>query len=222
MAGSSARRLAPGAKAAILPRLGFFVKFACSKVIMNAADIVVVAVALIAIVKGFNRGLILQLGSLLAIIVAIVCCRLFSTAVADFFNGLSSAGDESPGSHLYLNTVIAYILVFVIAYFLAKSVSFFLKKLVHGVHLGIFDRLGGALINAFKWLLALSLAFNLWCAVFPDSEAIKSSAVTGKWVLGFAPEILSSQMAKDIFDTAKGLTGEKPSGSGNCLLFTNG
>ncbi len=187
---------------------------------MSALDIVVIAVVLIAIVIGFNRGLILQLGSLLAIIIAIVCCRLFSGTVASFFNGLSQAGSDSQLSHQYLNSVIASILVFVIAYFLTKSVSFILKKMVHGVHLGIFDRFGGALINAFKWLIALSLALNLWCAVFPDSKAIKSSPLTGKWVLGFAPEILSSQMAKDIFDTAKELTTEKLSGSGNCLLFT--
>ena len=119
-----------------------------------ALDIVILVIVIVAGAMGFAKGIISQAGQIAAVIAGIVSARLFGTAVTSFF-----AGSEAPTA---IDTAAGYIVTFLIAYALIWLIFRMARGLFHAVHLGIIDRLAGALFKALQWALLLSLALNVY------------------------------------------------------------
>ena len=72
--------------------------------------------------------------------------------------------------------------------------------------LNTLNRAAGAVFAVVQWLVVLSLALNLWVAIFPSSTIVTdSSSIVDERLINLAPDILGSNTAKEFFETTKNL-----------------
>lgn len=150
---------------------------------MSAIDILILVVVGIAAVMGFTRGIIGQIGQIAGVIGGIIASRLFGSRLAAFF-----AGQDAPSA---FDNVAGYVIVFLLAYFAIWLVARFLRGTVHAVHLGIVDRLAGAVFKGALWLLMLSMVLNFYIIVSGDDANLHDpKAPWREATVKFAPAVL--------------------------------
>lgn len=149
---------------------------------MSVFNVFLLLLTVAAFVLGFISGITRQLGSLAAILLGIVACRLYGASAtswaAEKFGG--DAGD-------FKVVALSYAGLFILVYLLALIAATALKRLVKALRMGFFDSLAGGLFKVFLWVFAFSLVLNAWIAVLPGN------APKGVWaerVIAFAPIII--------------------------------
>lgn len=162
---------------------------------MAGIDLVILIVAVAAAVYGFWKGLISQMGAVVALVVAIVACRLFGSSAADGISGLfSNDNGETSATVAYGASVIGNMLVFVIVYTVTLAIARGIKMLSRIMLLGLPDKLLGGVFTIIEWMVGLSIVLNLWCATFPDSTLTRASTLADgmalKTVMELAPMLL--------------------------------
>lgn len=174
---------------------------------MSTIDVLFIFVVIVASIYGYCKGVLAQMGALAGILVGIICCRLFADDVAAFFNEHFLNSTATKSSSMFLNNVVAYVVVFLLAYFSARIIAKLLTAVVKQIKLGIINRFAGAVFAVLQGLIILSLLLNLWIALFPDSGLTKNSkGYTDEKLVNLAPDILGSKTAKDIIDATKDFT----------------
>lgn len=115
---------------------------------MNWIDIVALATILLLVSLGFRRGLIKEVGSLLAVLLALTVSLLFVVF------GSRALPRVAPFPQRFLPWVVA-LLVFLVLLFLLQVVFHLIHRAVHSTPLGFLDRLGGAGFGGLKGLAAI-------------------------------------------------------------------
>ncbi len=174
---------------------------------MTTLDIILIVVVVVAAIYGYYKGILSQIGALAGVLVGIICCRIFASdltlALNDFFLDTTSTTDSSR----FLNSVIAQVVLFIAGYFGAKWVASLLTAIFKKVKLNVVNRLAGAVFAVVQGLVIMSLALNLWVAIYPDSKLLKSSTgVVDEQLINLAPDILGSKTAREFLDATKDLT----------------
>lgn len=150
---------------------------------MTAIDILILVIVAVGGVIGFSKGLLSQLGQIAAVIVGIVATRFLGEAITGIFTD-----SDTPSA---LETVCGYGVVFLVAYCLTWLVARMARGVIHTVHLGILDRLGGALFKIAQWGLILSLALNFYLLIIGDDERLHDSGSPWRQAtVDFAPAVL--------------------------------
>lgn len=161
---------------------------------MTAIDIILLLIFTVAAWVGFRKGFITQLGSVAAIIVAIVACRMFGASLEASI--LGEYPDWNSGFSRYGVSIIANALIYVIVYYAVVIISKFLKAITHAILLGPLDRIAGAIFSVGKYGLVVSLILNLYIVLFPDTSLLADSRLAdGKAVeavVGFAPKVFDA------------------------------
>lgn len=120
---------------------------------LTALDIVVLVLVGGGAVLGFSRGLVQEVTTLLAWVLAIVAVRLFHAMVTDLVSGwVGTAGGAA---------VLAFVLIFGGVFALAKWGSRAMGQRSRASLVGGFDRGLGAGFGAVKGLLIASIGFML-------------------------------------------------------------
>ena len=120
---------------------------------MSAFDILLLLPLGIGAVKGFQRGLVLEVASLLAFVLGAV-------------GGLALLSDAIPlvrhyaGEAFGLLPLVAFLLVFIAIGWGVHLLGGFVKKAVHLTSLGVLDNIGGGVAGVLKWVLGLSLLLH--------------------------------------------------------------
>lgn len=120
---------------------------------MSPLDLLLLLPLAVGSVKGYRRGLVLEVGSLLAFVLGVV-------------GGLSLLSAAIPVVRSYLGELfgllplVAFLLVLVSIMWVVHLLGGLVKKAVHLTPLGIFDKLLGAAAGGLKWLLGLSLLLH--------------------------------------------------------------
>ncbi len=160
---------------------------------MTAIDIILIIVFAVSAIAGYRKGFIAQAGSLAAIVVAIIACRVFGPAAT----GLIMPGsDVETGSlwHRYMASAVACSVVYLVAYYAVILIFRLLKTITHTLMLGPLDRIGGSIVNMLKWAMALSLVANLYLVFWPDGKVLKTSTLAEgrpvQWITALAPRVL--------------------------------
>jgi membrane protein required for colicin V production len=112
-------------------------------------DIVLFVPLLWGLYKGFRKGFIVEIASILALILGVYACSKFSDVVAELLKAHSHL------SSLYLSVcsvIIVFLGVVILVFFLAKRI----QKLAEALMLGIANRILGAIFGALKWALLIS------------------------------------------------------------------
>lgn len=173
---------------------------------MSFIDIVILIVFAGAVIVGLRKGLIAQLGSVAAVIIGILACRLWgddaARIAASLIPELTSNGDTAT----YAASVVGNVTLFVIVYLSVKLLASLVRNVTHALMLGIVDRILGVLFCLFKWFLVLSIVFNLWDAIFPSSGLLTSSKLGNglavRTVMGFAPKVFGAVTAPNFITNA--------------------
>ncbi len=173
---------------------------------MSVLDIILLVVVLVAAIYGYYKGVVSQIGALAGIVIGVVCCRLFADDLTSFFNGLFIDSTSTNSSAKFLNSIISLVVLFLVGYLGARWMASLLSTVLKKIKLGTINRVIGVIFAIVQGLLILSLALNLWIAIFPNSKVFASS-VEGieERVINLAPDILGSDTAKEFLETANDL-----------------
>lgn len=148
---------------------------------MNLLDFILFIPLAYFIYKGYRKGIIVELLSFIALIIAIIGSMKLTLSIIN----VSGVGTNSP----YI-VYVAYFLVFLAIFILILLFSKLLDRLVKSAQLGFFNRLTGALFGAMKVIFTFSLL--LWLTVqvdiFPENIDEKSFSV--RYFKNFAPWII--------------------------------
>lgn len=161
---------------------------------MVTIDIILLLVFIVAAWLGFRKGFITQLGSVAAIVVAIIACRLFGQSVEEIIMGQHPEWDS--GFSHYAVSIVANCLIYVLVYYAVLLVARLLHQLTHVVFLSPADHIAGAAFSVAKYGLLVSLLLNLYIALFPDTKLLANSRLAGGKVVEltveFAPWVLDT------------------------------
>ncbi len=117
---------------------------------MSLIDLSIGVVLLWAIYKGFTKGLIVAISSFVSFAVGIWGSIRFSEYLVPI---LQKRFDFS-SSHLpILAFLVTFLCIVAIIYLIAKLV----ERIVEGISLGLFNKIGGAIFNCSKYLLLIAI-----------------------------------------------------------------
>ena len=124
---------------------------------MNAVDLIVCLVLVLAVWNGWRQGFILQVCSLAGIVAGIWLAAQFGTQAGEWLRldpGFAAAGG-------FVAVLVAVILVVAIA-------GRVVRKVFHFAGLGVADTLLGIAVSVLKYLLVLSVLFSAFDALNED------------------------------------------------------
>ncbi|MFA8434170.1 MAG: CvpA family protein [Marinifilaceae bacterium] len=121
---------------------------------MNFLDIILAIPLLWAVYKGFTKGLIVEVATLLALVLGIYGALHFSDFTADF---IREQLDYDSKYMAYISFVVTFLVIVIGVNLLGKL----LDKLVEAVALGLVNRLLGIFFSLAKAVLILSILVNL-------------------------------------------------------------
>lgn len=131
---------------------------------MTATDLILLAIIIIALITGWIRGLVHQIGTVAGIILGIIVCRIWGGEAADYFVGKGA-------EHADVARVCVYAVIFIAVFLSCNLIARLASSILKAVKLKILDRTAGALMRAFLWLLFTSLALNIYLNVCPQDRS---------------------------------------------------
>jgi len=162
---------------------------------MTGLDIFTLILLCAAVVWGYRRGIVVQLGSLLAFAIALVACHIFGDVAASVVMSMMGGEEavDNPAnsaiSHFMaecIGNVSLFLIIWLGVWVLSRTVKFVAKSL----RLGIVDSLAGALFMLLKVGLAISFIVNFARFAAPDSALAKAEGPVLGSVADLAPELL--------------------------------
>jgi len=148
-------------------------------------DIIFAVILVLAVFKGYQRGLIVGLFSIIAIIIGIAAAMKLSAVVAGYIGRAVKVSEE------WL-PVISFIVVFIIVLLLIRLGAKAIERTVEVAMLGWVNKLGGILLYAAIYILVFSvLLFYAEQMRFIKPETIDKS-VTYSFVQPWGPKVLNS------------------------------
>ena len=137
-----------------------------------AYHIVVLVVAAVAVVKGFHRGFTGQISGVLGFAFGTVCTHVFSDEADAAMRWLlpGIAGHVGAG---FIYSVLSAALVYIAVYLIFKALTRVLRSAMQVFYVGMLDKLLGATFSLAKYMLLLSIVYNLIVCVNPSSQLMK-------------------------------------------------
>ncbi|MEO9003451.1 MAG: CvpA family protein [Ginsengibacter sp.] len=137
-------------------------------------DVTFLIVMLIAVYKGFSKGFIIAVFSLLAFIIGLAAALKLSVVVAHYLGASAQMGAK------WL-PILSFILVFIVVSLLVNICARILKKTVNVVMLGGFDKLGGIIFYG----IIYTIIFSVFLFFAEKSGLLNSSTIAGSGVYGY-------------------------------------
>ena len=163
-------------------------------------DIVCLIIIVAGAFYGFRRGALAQIGSIAGVIFGIVCCNVFAKRLAEKF----IASDDSPETEL-LCYVLSYVVIFVLCYLVGRCIGTLLSKIAKTLHLSPIDRICGTVFTILECTLVFSIMLNAYIGAFPNASLRTDNEKVKQFVLNFAPTVLGSPTANEVFNTTQTL-----------------
>lgn len=172
---------------------------------MSVLGIIVIVIAAAGAFFGWRKGLIAQIGKLIGLCMAVMACRMFAQDVARWLvEANTDVGDSADTTLIW--TFVAYLIIFLAVYIGVTLLGSGIKKVVHAIATPLIDRICGALFRMFLYMIAVSLALNVWLVIFPDSTLRRDPVVchrlvlTDVSVLSIAPTVIGFCTAPGMVD----------------------
>lgn len=155
--------------------------------------IIIIIVAVWAVVTGYRRGMMRQIGVATGVCFGIVIARLAAPEclqTVDEWVPQSLTGFNRP----YLVKTLAFGGIYILVVVVIGLATIPLSKLIDALGSGILNSICGAIFKLFQFLMVLSIAYNLIADLNPDGDLTRSSRMhDGNMVEGvikIAPAIL--------------------------------
>ena len=168
---------------------------------MNVLDIILAALLIFGLVRGFIRGFFVEVSSLVALAVGLFGAIHFSYIIA---KGLK---DRTEWTEKYVQ-IIAFACTFVIIVILVSLIGKFLTKIADTAQLGLMNKTFGALFGLAKIGLMLSVVLIILSKLnkeipFVEEETLQDSVLYNP-VKNLAPTIFPSILDKEWEAVKKG------------------
>lgn len=116
---------------------------------MNIIDIILAIVLVWALISGLRKGLISQASSFIGLLLGVWLAFKFNDRLSEWI-GIKVEG------------IIAYVILFAIGVLLAWLFSRISGWILHGIGLGVVDKIGGAVFSLVVYSLVLSLLLGIF------------------------------------------------------------
>ena len=148
-------------------------------------DLLLAVVIILAVIKGFQRGLIIGVFSLVAVIIGLAAAMKLSIVVAGYVGEAVNVSDE------WL-PVISFALIFIAVVLLIRLGANAIERTVEIAMLGWVNRLGGVLLYAAIYIVVFSvLLFYAEQVDLFRSETIEKS-LTYSFIQPWGPKVIDS------------------------------
>ncbi len=168
---------------------------------MNIIDIILAIALGFGFIKGFFKGLIIEVASLGALFLGLLGAVKFSDFFADLLNEFFN------WSRLAVQTA-SYLIIFIIIVYGLSVLAKTLTKIISKASLGLLNKFLGAFFGAFKWAIFMSVALffleklNTWVTII-NTEMIESSILyepiteLGEYLFSWGSEF-SKEVPRDL------------------------
>jgi membrane protein required for colicin V production len=170
---------------------------------VNYLDIFFIVVFIIGAIKGYMRGLIVEIFSFIAFFAGLFISIKFSVPISRlFFEG---------SEYSQMLTVGVFIILFVLAVLVVNLVAKMIKKVLDLTFIGFFDNILGALAGIFKWAFIVSVFFWVFDSIgLRFSAELASESMIFPYIQSLGPstfELLGGLMpfVQDMIDSLKGV-----------------
>ena len=167
---------------------------------MNILDILIGIPLVYAIYKGFTKGLIIEVATLLALILGIYGAIHFSDFTAEFIRNKFEYDSNYMG-------IMAFVITFILIVIVLNVLGKMMNSLVEAVALGMINRLLGAVFGLIKGIIILSIL--VYFVNFLDQRFDFISQEKKKESLLYEPMVQISEKLFDIFNADIGDTTDK-------------
>jgi membrane protein required for colicin V production len=161
-------------------------------------DIILVVLIILAVIKGYQRGLIVGIFSFIAIIIGLAAAIKLSVVAAQYIGGAVNVSDK------WL-PVISFLVVFLIVVLLIRLGANLIQKTAEAMSLGFLNRLGGILLYAVIFIIVYSIIlFYAEQIKLIQPDTIQSS-VTYPFIEPWGPKVIDGLASvipffKDMFN----------------------
>ena len=111
-------------------------------------DIIIGAILIYGIVRGFSRGLFLEISSLISLIAGIYIASKFYNIVAKYFQKIISWEEN------YL-IILSFIIILILSIICINLIAKSLTKLADNISLGLLNKMVGSLFGFIKFFIVL-------------------------------------------------------------------
>ena len=154
---------------------------------MNILDLVLGSFLAWGAIRGFQKGLILQLATLLALVLGVYCSVTFSHFTADFLNEQITIDENAI-------TILSFILTFSIVIIGVHLLAKIIEKAFKMVALGFLNKIMGSAFGVLKMALILSVLLSVLYQLEKTIQLIdvetKATSVLYNPVRSVAPTIV--------------------------------
>ena len=148
-------------------------------------DIIFVILLVIAVIKGYQRGLIVGIFSFLAILIGLAAAIKLSAVVAGYI------GQTVKVSEKWL-PIISFVVVFIIVVLMVRLGANLLQKSVEAVMLGWVNRLGGIVFYSAIYITVFSVLLFYAEQIQIIKQGSISSSVTYSFVQPWGPKAINA------------------------------
>lgn len=148
-------------------------------------DLIFIVLLVIAIIKGYQRGLIVAVFSFVAIFIGLAAALKLSAVVA------ANIGRSVKGWNQWL-PLIAFAVVFIIVVLLVRLAAAFIERTVQFAMLGWVNRLGGMVFYIALYTIILSVLIFYAEQVKFISPAITQKSFTYSYVQPWGPKAINA------------------------------
>jgi len=161
-------------------------------------DLIFAVIIVLAIIRGYRRGLIVGIFSLLAIVIGLAAAMKLSTVVADYIGKAVKISDQ------WL-PIIAFAVVFFVVVLLVRLAANAMQKMVETIMLGWVNRLGGIIFYIAIYATIFSVILFYAEQMQIVKPATKQKSVTYSYVQPLGPKAINAigsvvPLFKDMFE----------------------
>lgn len=154
-------------------------------------DLLICLAVGIGLYVGYSCGVVRQIGSIVAILAAVVVCHLLGGAASSLVAGMmGGVRPEDSFPTEIVATVVGHVGLFLIVWWGFGLAVRSINDLVRAIHLGVLNSLAGAVMMAFKVVLVASILLNLWLATNPGDKMLASAGPIAKTTVGIGPALM--------------------------------
>lgn len=162
--------------------------------------LLIIVVALLAVVRGYRRGLTGQVTSVLGLAFGVICTHIFIPGVSDLIGSVIGRSHLEEGGE-YLAGNLAALLIYGCVYMLFRSITGIVRHAARMLGTSLLDSLMGAAFCIFNYLLVLSMILNVLVGYNPGSSLMRDGRSDDgnlvSLVLCIAPATLGSEDFSD-------------------------
>jgi membrane protein required for colicin V production len=147
-------------------------------------DIIFIILMVLAIFKGYSRGLIVAIFSFLAFMVGLAAALKLSAVVAHKLH-------EKMNVDSYFLPVISFAIVFIAVVFVVRWIAIIIRKVAKLAFLGWVDAVAGILLYVIMYLMIYSVVLFYATKIHLVSQQVQMASATYSFIAPVGPKVIN-------------------------------